>query len=131
MKLTRFITCVIVLCSAVLINGCQKDNIDETGTTTSPTVSLKGGLAFRVKDAGGNPIAGTTISIAVSKYDLDNHVYLATHITDEHGFADFGLLNEGNYYYTADVTIGDMAFHGEGVVQVQRSVTTTQQLTLQ
>lgn len=131
MKLTRLITCVIVLCSAVLMNGCQKDNIDETGTTTTPTVSLKGGLAFKVKDSGGNPIAGVTINIAVSRYDFDNHVYLATRITDQHGHADFGLLNEGNYYYTADVAIDNMHFHGEGVVQVQRSVSTVKELTLQ
>jgi len=131
MKLFKLITCVIVLCSMATLNGCRKDDINETGSSTSPNLSIKGGLAFHVINSSGQDIQGATISIALSQYDLNTGTYLATRITDDHGRADFGLLNQGNYYYKADYSVGDMSFHGEGVVQVQSGENLTQELTLQ
>lgn len=125
------ITCVIVLCSAAMITGCAKDDaINETGQSTSPNLSLRGGLAFKVVDGNHTPIQGVTVSIALTQTDLSNGVYLYTKITDSAGKADFGLLNAGNYYYRADITINDVAYHGEGVVQVQAGENLTQELTL-
>jgi len=131
MKLIKLITCVIVLCSMATLNGCRKDDINETGTSTSPNLSDRGGLAFHVVNAAGDDIQGVTISIALSQYDLSTGTYLSTKITDANGWADFGLLNAGNYYYKADYSVGNSVFHGEGVVQVQRGINITQELTLQ
>jgi 5-hydroxyisourate hydrolase-like protein (transthyretin family) len=114
-----------------MINGCKKDDdINQTGQSTSPNLNIRGGLAFRVVDGSSNPMAGVTISLALSQTELNNGTYLSTKITDANGRADFGLLNSGNYYYRADVTINSVAYHGEGVVQVQAGENLTQELTL-
>jgi hypothetical protein len=131
MKRVKLFTWLILLCSVVMINGCKKDDdINQTGQSTSPNLNIRGGLAFRVVDGSSNPMAGVTISLALSQTELNNGTYLSTKITDANGRADFGLLNSGNYYYRADVTINSVAYHGEGVVQVQAGENLTQELTL-
>lgn len=130
MKLVKMITCVIVLCSAAMLTSCKKDEINPSGQSTSPNLSLRGGLIFKVIDEGGNPIQGVTLSIALSERDLANGTFLATKYTDVKGKADFGMLNAGNYYYQADITMREIHYHGEGVVQVQAGETLTQELTL-
>lgn len=131
MKRIKLLTWLILLCSAVMINGCKKDDdITQSGQSTSPNLNIRGGLAFRVVDGSSNPMAGVTISLALSQTELNNGTYLYTKITDSNGRADFGLLNSGNYYYRADITINNVDYHGQGVIQVQAGENLTQQLTL-
>jgi len=120
----------MVLCGMATLNSCSKD-VNETGSSTFPNLSDRGGLAFHVINSSGQDIQGATISIALTQYDLATGRYLGTRVTNDHGRADFGLLNPGNYYYKADYTVGDNVFHGEGVVQVQSGQNLTQELTLQ
>jgi hypothetical protein len=131
MKFVKSIASCLIICSIALMTSCRKDDITESGSTTTPTVSFRGGLAFKVKDSNGNPISGTTLSIALSQSELNSGTYLATRTTGSDGRADFGMLNAGNYYYRADVTINNIPYHGEGVVQVQASENLEQELTLQ
>lgn len=131
MKLFRFFACVIVLCSMATLQGCQKNDIDESGSSTSPNLSFRGGLAFHVINGSGAPIQGVTLSIALTQEEVNNGTYLATRITDANGKVDFGLLNQDNYYYRADITINNVPYHGEGVVQVQGGENLTQELTLE
>jgi hypothetical protein len=131
MKLSRLFASVLVLCSLVTLSSCQKNDIDETGSSTSPNLSFRGGLAFHVVDGSGNDIQGVTISIALTQSELNSGTYLATRVTDGNGKVDFGLLNQDNYYYRADVTINNIPYHGEGVVQVQGGENLSQELTLE
>lgn len=95
--------------------SCKKENGNET---TTSTLSDKGGLAFKVKDAEGTAITNATISIAVSQDDLNANKFLATKQTNADGRADFGRYNPGDYYYEVDVP-RTIPFHKEGVVQLQ------------
>lgn len=131
MKLFRFFAFVIVLCSMATLNSCQKNDIDETGQSTSPNLNYRGGLAFHVVNGSSSNIQGVTISIALTQQELETGTYLSTKITDANGRADFGLLNQDNYYYRADITINNIPYHGEGVVQVQGGENLLQELTLQ
>jgi len=131
MKPVKMIMYVIVLCGMATLTSCQKDDITESGQSTSPNLSFRGGLAFHVVDGAGNAISGTTISIALTQSELNTGTYLSTKVTGSDGRADFGLLNADNYYYRADVTINSVPYHGEGVVQVQGGENLTQELTLQ
>lgn len=131
MKIFKLITYVIVLTSITTLVSCNKEDINETGSSTSPNLSNRGGLAFHVIDGSGNNIQGVTVSIALTQYDLSTGTYLGTRITDANGRGDFGLMNSGNYYYKADYSINNVAFHGEGVVQVQSGENLTQELTLE
>ncbi|MBI2269117.1 MAG: hypothetical protein HYU69_02035 [Bacteroidetes bacterium] len=111
--------CII---GSILFVSCKKTNdVQPTNQSTSPNFSFKGGLAFRVKK-DGNAVPNATIKIAVSQSDLSSDIILASKNTDGNGYADFGKLNGGNYYYKVDVTIGITPYHGEGVVQVQNGV---------
>lgn len=131
MKILKIITCIVVVCGMSALTGCKKEDINETGSTTTPNLSTRGGLAFHIVDGSGNNIQGVTINIALSQSDLASGTYLGSRITGSDGRADFGLLNSGNYYYKADVTINNVPFHGEGVVQVQAGENLTQELTLE
>lgn len=131
MKIFRLITGVIVLCSMVTLTSCQKENIDESGSSTSPNLSFRGGLSFHVINGSGQDIQGVTLSIALTQSELNSGTYLATKVTDGSGKADFGLLNQDNYYYRADITINNIPYHGEGVVQVQGGENLLQELTLE
>jgi hypothetical protein len=130
MKLVKILTCVIFLCSAAMLNSCQKDDINPSGSSTSPNLSQRGGLLFKVTDEGGDPLKGVTLSIAESERDLASGKFLITRDTDLKGKADFGMLNAGEYYYHADIAIRDMHYHGEGMVRVQAGQNLTQELTL-
>ena len=121
---------MMIICSVTLLNSCGKEDIDPSGQSTSPNLSTRGGLAFKVVDGAGSPIEGVTLRIALSQTDMATGTYLATRYTDDNGRADFGLLNAGNYYYRADYTLNDVTYHGEGVVQVQSGENLTQELTL-
>ncbi len=131
MKLFKFFACVLVLCSMATLQSCQKNDIDETGSSTSPNLSYRGGLAFHVVNGSNADIQGVTISVALTQQELNSGTYLATRITDANGKVDFGLLNQDNYYYRADITINNIPYHGEGVVQVQGGENLMQELTLQ
>lgn len=131
MKILKVIVTVLAISAAAMTTGCQKDDIAPSGQSTSPNLSNRGGLAFIVKDAGGTRISGARIGIALSQGELVTNNYLASRITDSNGYADFGKLNSGNYYYEVDVTVGSSSFHGEGVLQVQSGVDLVQELTLQ
>jgi len=130
MKLVKIITCIIVLCSAAMLNSCKKDDINPSGQSTAPNLSPRGGLIFKVVNESGDPIPGVTISIALSQRDLGFGTNQVTKYTDVKGKADFGMLNAGTYYYKADVSIRETHYHGEGVVQVESGETLTQELTL-
>ena len=130
MNFVKAIALGLIICT-MAITGCKKDDFQETGQSTSPNLSFRGGLAFNVKDGNGNAIAGATMSIALSQSELNSGTYLATHNTDASGHVDFGQLNSDNYYYRVDVTINNVPYHGEGVVQVQGGENLTQELTLQ
>ncbi len=131
MKTFKFIIVGLMICSVAALTGCRKDDIQPTDQDTSPNFSTRGGLAFKVKNQGGNPVEGATVGIALSQGELITNNYLATRITNSSGMADFGLLNAGNYYYEVDVTINSVQYHGEGVVQVQAGENLVQELTLQ
>lgn len=100
---------------SLTIASCKKEDGNET---TTPTLSDKGGLAFKVKDDEGEAITNATISIAVSQADLDDGKFLATKQTNSEGKADFGRYNAGDYYYEVDIP-RTIPFHKEGVVQLQ------------
>jgi hypothetical protein len=134
MKTRKFFTVVIatlVICATAMVPGCRKDDINPTGQDTNPNLSNRGGLAFIVKNQAGQRVQGATVGITLSQGELITNNYLASRITDSNGYADFGKLNPGNYYYEVDVTIGNTSYHGEGVLQVQAGVDLTQELTLQ
>jgi hypothetical protein len=131
MKLFKLFACVLVLYSMATLQSCQKNDIDQSGASTSPNLSFRGGLAFHVINTSGADIQGVTISIALSQDELNTGTYLATRITDANGKADFGLLNQDNYYYRADITINNIPYHGEGVLQVQGGENLLQELTLE
>lgn len=131
MKFFRFFAFVLVLGSMATLQSCQKNDIDESGSSTSPNLSLRGGLAFHVINGSGDRIQGVTLSIALTQAESNNGTFLATRITDANGKVDFGLLNQDNYYYRADITINNIPYHGEGVVQVQGGENLTQELTLE
>lgn len=134
MKTRKFFTVVLttlVICATAMVSGCRKDDITPSGQDTNPNLSNRGGLAFIVKNQAGQRVQGATVGIALSQGELITNNYLASRITDANGFADFGKLNPGNYYYEVDVTIGSTSYHGEGVIQVQAGVDVTQELTLQ
>lgn len=131
MKIFRLITGIFVLCSMVTLTSCQKEDINETGSSTSPNLSYRGGLAFHVVNGAGQDIQGVTLSIALTQQELNTGTYLSTRVTDGSGKVDFGLLNQDNYYYRADITINNVPYHGEGVVQVQGGENLLQELTLE
>jgi hypothetical protein len=129
-KFFKVILTTLVICATAMVTGCQKDDISPSGQDTNPNLSNRGGLAFNIKNAAGDPVSGATVGITLSQGELVTNNYLASRITDGSGHADFGKLNPGNYYYEADVTIGSTSYHGEGVLQVQAGVDLTQDLTL-
>lgn len=131
MKLFRLFAYALILCSSVSLASCDKNDIDESGSTTSPNLSYRGGLAFHVINGSGQDIQGVTIAIALSQSELNNGTYLSSRITGSDGRVDFGLLNQGNYYYKADITINNVPYHGEGVIQVQGGQNLSQELTLE
>jgi hypothetical protein len=129
-KIFRIIITTLVICTTAMVAGCKKDNISPSGQDTNPNLSNRGGLAFNIKNTAGNPVSGASVGITLSQGELATNNYLASRITDSNGYADFGKLNPGNYYYEADVTIGNTSYHGEGVLQVQAGVDLTQDLTV-
>jgi len=131
MNIFRLITSAVVLCSMFTLTSCQKEDINETGSSTSPNLSYRGGLAFHVVNGSDQNIQGVTLSIALTQSELNSGTYLQTKVTDADGKVDFGLLNQDNYYYRADITINNIPYHGEGVVQVQGGENLMQELTLE
>lgn len=127
----KLIASAVVLISMVSFTSCKKEDINETGSSTSPNLSYRGGLAFHVVNGSEQPIQGVTLSIALTQSELNSGTYLQTKVTDADGKVDFGLLNQDNYYYRADVTINNIPYHGEGVVQVQGGENLLQELTLE
>jgi|GEM_PF-5497112 len=131
MKTFKMIVAGLILCSMTLFTSCKKEDVQPTGQTTTPTLSTRGGLAFRVKTNTGAAVQGATIGIALSQSELVTNNYLATRTTDGNGYADFGKLNADNYYYEVDVTVNNTAYHGEGVLQIQAGEDLVQELTIQ
>jgi len=130
MKTLKTILSTLMICTAVMVSSCKKDNITPTGQDTNPNLSNRGGMAFVIKNSAGDRISGASIGIALSQSELLTNNYIASRVSDSNGFADFGLWNPGNYYYEADVTIGNTSYHGEGVLQIQAGVNITQELTI-
>lgn len=131
MTIAKIIARGLIICSIAVLGACKKDDITPSGQSTSPNLSFRGGLAFHVTDGSGNPVQGATLAISLSQSELNSGTYLAQRSTGSDGRADFGLLNSGNYYYKVDVTINNVPFHGDGVVQVQGGENLTQELTVQ
>jgi hypothetical protein len=117
MKLFRFFACVVVLCSMATLNSCQKDDINKM-RTVSP-ISTKGTLEFRVVAGARQELPGVALSIAANEFDLHHGTYVATRVTDVKGRADFGLLNQGEYFYKAEAMYNGKRLYKEGIVQVQ------------
>ena len=131
MKTFKALVATILICSAAMLTSCKKDDIQPSGQSTTPNLSTRGGLAFHVRNSSGGDVSGATIGISLNQSDLTTNTYIATRNSNSSGMADFGKLNADNYYYEIDVTINSVAYHGEGVVQVQAGVDLTQDLTVQ
>ena len=121
--------CLLLGTATLVINGCKKD-IAATTQSSNPNLSTKGGITFHVKDASGNPIPNAMVGLAVSYTDLKTNTYIASKSTDANGYADLGRFTGGNYYFEADVTIGDTPYHGEGAIQIRNGEDITQELIL-
>ena len=120
----------LLLGSAVFVTTGCKEGVDETGQSSTPNLSNKGGIKFIVKDKSDNPVPNARIGLALSQSDLITNTYLASKTTDSDGEADLGRFTGGNYYYEIDVTVGSTAFHGEGAVQIVNGEDIVKELTL-
>jgi hypothetical protein len=81
-------------------------------------VAGKSYLKFLIKKGDGSTMKGVTISVSASKNDLDSARFLAIKITDINGKANFGKLEEGDYYYQLDVSTG-IPYHKEGIATIK------------
>ena len=125
MKNLNFVIIGMLICSAVFISGCKKDT--PSTTTTTNTLSLSNKLAFTVKDAGGNLVAGAAVKTYTSTTDRTTGSALNSGTTDGNGSVTFANFAAGTtYYYSIDASVGGSAKHTEGsVVAAQNQTVST------
>jgi hypothetical protein len=128
MKTLKFLIAGLVICSAAFMSSCKKD--DPSTTTTSTTPSLSNKLAFVVKDASGNLVAGATVKeyTSTGNRTLGNSQNAGS--TDGNGSVTFSNFAAGStYYYSVDGSVGGSSKHTEGSVTAQQNVTVTTTVT--
>lgn len=124
---------LLVLFVALIVASCsKKDDGDDTPQQTIITTDssgVSGRLYVEVYDVNGNDLTGATVSLYLSKEDMNADIPLYSFVSPSSGRVDFGYVLQGNYYVTGRNNIGTT--HDTTVAQVLPKRVLTRKLILQ
>lgn len=124
---------LLVLFFALIAASCsKKDDKDDTPQQTIVTTDssgVSGRLYVEVYDVNGNDLAGATVSLYLTKDDMNADMPLYSFVSPSSGRVDFGYILQGNYYVTGyNIT---KTTHDTTVAQVLPKRVLTRKLILQ
>ena len=111
----------------ISFSACDKKDDDKTpihqqvvmNDTSQYTGSLKVYVKYMKNGTIYSAPGNTIVTIYGNYQDINSNLYLYRLFTDNSGYANFGYLNLGNYYVTAQATIGIENYSSINALQIR------------